>query len=132
MKPIMFLTPGMSHTPMKISHTSSYCLIKGCTVCYQCSSQEALRESPKTWVVRIWVWACCILVSVERTSADLSVIHMRFYHRSWRARWRRPVWHTSGSWSPAWKCHRLFCQTASRCSPLKKQGTVNIDRWVGI
>lgn len=64
MKPIMFLTPGMSHTPIKISHTINYCLIKGSTVCYQCRSQEALRASPKTWVVRMWVWAYCILVSV--------------------------------------------------------------------
>lgn len=46
---------------------------------------------------------------------------MQFCHRSSRGQWQRPARHTSGSCSPGWKCHQLFGQTASQCSPLRRK-----------
>lgn len=99
-------------------------------VCYRRLSQEAIKR-PVPRVVGMWPCPTRGFALEKTTAGNLSVTRRRFCRQSWRVRWRRPARHTSGSCSPAWKCHQLFVRTASQCSPLKKKESFALGgKWI--
>lgn len=118
MTTILCLTPGGTHTDN--SSTTAGIVTFEEPLLLSTPITGSVGESKDAGLI----WCECGFVACwfkcESTTEDLSVIHKRFCHQSWKVRWQRPAQRTAGSCNPVWKCHQLFVQTASQCSPLEK------------